>query len=484
MANKRMILLPVLLITLGLTSYYVETGRKKQRSALTGFIESQPTLAAGRIQGRVKQVFVHEGDAVKAGDPLLELETEPDRQDAEARDAQQEQAGQALRELKNGSRVEDIAKQRAAVAEAAAQLTRLKNGPLPEEIAQAEARLARAMAALMKLRHGSRPEEIEAARAAHSLAEAKLAQAQRGLTTQEREEARARFESAASTEELARREAARYEELFRQDAVSRQQSEVKQTDLRSASAKRREMEQAWNLARTGTPREEMEQARQTELQARANLALVVAGARKEDIAAAEAEAQDAAMAVKLLKRGARSEDIAASQNRVREAQSVMDSLLTGARVEQIAQATAAAKVASHTAGAANSRLAEHVIRAPISGVVERIPVSVGDLLSAGTTAVRIANPGDEWLRIYVPEASLHQIHIGDIASIKIDGVEAEFEMKVESVATVGEFTPANLQTPEERGKQVFWVRLRPTKQDARLKTGIAVTVKRIGAWTP
>ena len=76
------------------------------------------------------------------------------------------------------------------------------------------------------------------------------------------------------------------------------------------------------------------------------------------------------------------------------------------------------------------------------------------------------------------------MHIGDAATIKADGTDSFFSMKVEAIATVGEYTPANLQTPEERGKQVFWVKLRPSDPDAHLKTGMAVTVKKLGDWTP
>jgi hypothetical protein len=55
---------------------------------------------------------------------------------------------------------------------------------------------------------------------------------------------------------------------------------------------------------------------------------------------------------------------------------------------------------------------------------------------------------------------------------------------VDSVSTQGEFTPANLQTPDDRGKQVFGVRLRLATPDLRVKAGMAATVKQIGGWTP
>jgi hypothetical protein len=53
---------------------------------------------------------------------------------------------------------------------------------------------------------------------------------------------------------------------------------------------------------------------------------------------------------------------------------------------------------------------------------------------------------------------------------------------VESISTKGEFTPGNLQSPDERALQVFAVRLRLAHPDSRIKAGMYVTVKRVGSW--
>jgi len=66
--------------------------------------------------------------------------------------------------------------------------------------------------------------------------------------------------------------------------------------------------------------------------------------------------------------------------------------------------------------------------------------------------------------------------------LKIDGLNGDTEGIVESIATDGEYTPANLQTPEERGKQVFAVRIRLTKPNAAIKAGMTATVKSLGSW--
>ena len=71
-----------------------------------------------------------------------------------------------------------------------------------------------------------RPQEIEQARAAERNARARLAQAERGLTPEEKAEAKARLDAAAAQEILARKDAARMEELYGHGAVSHQQSDL------------------------------------------------------------------------------------------------------------------------------------------------------------------------------------------------------------------------------------------------------------------
>jgi multidrug resistance efflux pump len=272
--------------------------------------------------------------------------------------------------------------------------------------------------------------------------------------------------------------------LYRQEAVTKQQWDRAQADREQAQAQRREAEEAWKRAEEGTRSEQKEQARQAYQQARAALDLVQAGTRREDIQAAAAELSEAHQNLELLERGTRPEDIQAGKARLAQAQAALAALEAGSRREQIAQARAAAQAAQASARSVQISLAERIVRAPRDGVVERIPVAVGDLVNAGMTVVRLANPGDLWIRVYVPEADLAKVRVGDDAALRVDGVTGTLAGTVESIATQGEFTPANLQTPDERGKQVFGVRLRLKQRDPRVKEGMYGTVTRLGQWEP
>lgn len=480
--NPRLLIPVVLLGALGGGGWYLDGQHARQRSVLSGFFESRPTEMASRVGGRVAMLVVRDGDAIPAGRPLIFLEATPTQDETAAKQAAAEQARQQFREARNGPRPQEIARQRAAVAEAVANLARLRHGPRPEEVGAARARVNQAEAAYRKTVAGARPQEIAEARAAERAAWARLQQAERGPTPEERAQARARLDAALAGEALARKDAERMEALFRQDAVSGQQRDRAVAGLAEAGAKRQEMEEAWRRAEAGTPAEEREQVR--EAYREAQVALVRAGARPEDVAGAGAARDEARQNLQLVLSGTRLEDLRAAQARLDQAEAVLDELRAGSRREQVAALRAAAQAAQAQARASRRVLAECVVRAPFDGVVERTLVSVGDLVSPGTPVARLTDPRDVWVRVYVPESALARVGVGSDAVLRVDGVPDSVGALVESVASRGEFTPANLQTPDERGRQVFGVRLRLTRPDARVKAGMYATVDRIGAWRP
>src|SRR5262249_36503760 len=157
---------------------------------------------------------------------------------------------------------------------------------------------------------------------------------------------------------LARSDAERYGRLYQEGAISRQQLDQAETNLQAAEAKRQEQAEAWRRAETGTPAEEMEQARESYHQAKAALDLLLAGSRSGEIEGARAAVTEAQQALKLLQRGSRQEEIRAAEARIAQARATLAELRAGSRREQIAQARAAAEEAQRTAKSSGANLAE------------------------------------------------------------------------------------------------------------------------------
>lgn len=172
----------------------------ERASVLYGNVDIRQVSLGFRVSGRVANLAVDEGDAVKPGDVLATLDAVPFEQAAAAAEAELGALKANLAKLKAGARPTEIAQARAVHAE---RLADLENANLAYErarrlrpngtISQAdldEANAARAAAAaratsareaLALLEEGSRVEDIEAADAQVKAAEAKLESARTSL---------------------------------------------------------------------------------------------------------------------------------------------------------------------------------------------------------------------------------------------------------------------------------------------------------------
>jgi multidrug resistance efflux pump len=480
--KKRLPIIAAVLCALVGGGYLIDRSRNAQESLLSGYFENQPTQASSRLGGRVTRIFVKEGDTVKPGQPLVAFEDAGFTDTVAAQREALEQARQQDLEAARGTRPEEIERQKAAVKEAQADYEKLLNGPLPEEIRSARDKVREARANYDKLVAGSRPEDIAAARAADRLAYDKLREAQNGLTAEERNELAARLAEAVSGENLDQRKYARMQSLFDQDAVAAQDLDVARAAYEQATGQRKDAQEALKRAEEGTRPEEIAQARDAYRQAHAQLQVLLDGSRTEDVETAREEMRANAEALNLELRGSRQEDVAAGRDRLEQAKASLLELENGNRREDVAKAKAAQQQAAEELKSSQTNLRERMVLAPISAAVDRVLIADGDLVAANSPVIQLSDPADIWVRVYVPEKDLSKIRVGDLATLTVDGVSGDVTAKVESIATQGAFTPANLQSPEDRGLQVFGVRLRLAAPDARVKAGMYATVKKVGHW--
>lgn len=483
MSILRRPLIPILILAVLIVGgLIVDRGRDREQNSLSGFFENQPTMVASRITGRVSRLLVKEGDVVRKGQPLIVFEAKSLASSAKAQAAAAEGARQQFLETKHGARREDIEKAEGVLREAEANYAKLVHGPLPEEIGQAKDRFESARQIYLKAVRGSRPEEIQAAKAAANVALARLRQAQRGLTAEERDELKARMDQATAAEVLASQDFNRMSVLYGQGAISKQQFDSSMSSLKQAQAHSADTAAAYKRAMEGTPAEELAQAEGGYRQAKAQYDLVAQGSRKEDIEAAKQDMAAAQESYSLALKGSRPEDIRAGQARVVEAQAALDELVSGNRPEEVARARAGEQEAALQARSQRENLGERTVFAPIDGVVDHLNVAAGDLVAANSPVLQITDPADIWIRVFLPEAQLSKVAVGDEADLAVDGISETLKGKVESINSRGEFTPANLQAPEERAKQVFGIRIRLLEGDPRVKPGMYATVQRVGRW--
>ena len=192
----------VILVALGIYLWQ-QHGAKDPNGALTlsGNVDVHQVELAFRVSGRISAVKVQEGDQVRAGQVLAELDPVPFQADVDSAKADVAQAQAQRDKTRRGFRVEEVAQARATVAQRAADLENARVTLQRQEqlvaaglvthqqIDDAQARVHMSEASLAAARdqltlelRGSRIEDIETQEALLASAQARLAKAQTALS--------------------------------------------------------------------------------------------------------------------------------------------------------------------------------------------------------------------------------------------------------------------------------------------------------------
>jgi len=146
--------------------------------------------------------------------------------------------------------------------------------------------------------------------------------------------------------------------------------------------------------------------------------------------------------------------VAALEKSFSAARSRFELLEAGTRPERIAQARA--RLAE-----IDAQLREMQITDPGDCTLEVLSVKVGDVAPPNREIATLLLTRHRWVRVYVPQPWLGDIQIGQKVAVRADAFPGkQFEGVVEQVNRSAEFTPRNVQTPAERLKQVFGIKVR------------------------
>ncbi|MEP7071647.1 MAG: efflux RND transporter periplasmic adaptor subunit, partial [Verrucomicrobiota bacterium] len=124
-----------------------------------------------------------------------------------------------------------------------------------------------------------------------------------------------------------------------------------------------------------------------------------------------------------------------------------------------------------------TQLREMRVVAPGDSVLEVLNVKVGDVLPANREVATLILPQHLWVRVYVPEKWLGYIRLDQKVSVRVDAFnDTDFPGTVEQISRQAEFTPRNVQTVEDRIRQVFGVKIRLDNTQDRLRAGMSADV--------
>jgi HlyD family secretion protein len=231
-------------------------------------------------------------------------------------------------------------------------------------------------------------------------------------------------------------------------------------------------------------------------QAQAQLKLLRAGARREDLRASEAEiaalqAQEDTLQKNLARQNqlqaagaaaqatidAVSSDLRAVGERRAALEQRLKALRSGARSEELTAAEAHAQAAAASLAALDARLLRYVLVSPVAATVVDVHVKSGEMVAPGTPAVTLADLAHPFADVFVPEGRLRGVAVGALAEATVDGASAALPARIEHVFPRAEFTPRFLFSESERPNLVLRVRVRVDDPKHVLHEGVPAFVR-------
>ncbi len=225
--------------------------------------------------------------------------------------------------------------------------------------------------------------------------------------------------------------------------------------------------------------------------AEADLALLEAGSRQEDVASLLDDLRGAASNEDLQRTNAdrtrklyadgalpKSEfdkaesDLQRATFERKSLEQRLAALRHGARPEEIVHARARVDQSKAELALEEELLARHTLRAAEPGEVIDIATRAGELAAVGTPAITVADTTHPFVDVFVPQAGLEGIRAGARADVRVDATSAPFAATVEYVFPVTEFTPKFLFSDRERPHLVVRVRVRVDDPERRLHSGV------------
>ncbi len=323
-----------------------------------------------------------------------------------------------------GGRVKAVPVTEGAQVAAGELLVEFEPFDLTEREQQSKSLLAERDAALKRVSSGMRQEEIAQAKARFDRWEAQLSLVRAGSRPEEIAAAESRIQAASAEAKLAKQENDRVVDLFRSSAIAK--SELDQAGERLEAA-----------------RAQLE-VRQNELQ------ILKSGSREQEIQIAQANAEEARLAWELAKQGY--------------------------RPEETEQALAARDAAAAALAAIRQQKNELVIHAPADGAIDALDLQPGDLVPANAPVLTMLSTHSLWVRAYVPQRFM-QVKVGQSVRVTIDSFPGvDFQGTITFISHQAEFTPSNVQTPDDRAKQVYRIRVQISPGEHVLRPGMTANV--------
>ena len=267
----------------------------------------------------------------------------------------------------------------------------------------------------------------------------------------------------------------------RGQVVARLDTRDVELSLKRAQAERAQADAQLRLLQAGARAEDIRQAESQVAAASADLA-----AAQADLAAAET---DLLRFERLLETNSGSQkqrdDAATRRNMARDrvagavarqtgTREGVARLRAGSRREEIESARARVAVVDALIATLEKAKEDAQVTAPIDGIVTERLLDPGEIVSPRMPIAVLADLDHAWAEVFVDEPMIPRITLGQTATVFTDAGGPGLPGKVSYVASKAEFTPRNVQTAEDRSKLVYRVKIAVDNSKGILKQGMPV----------
>jgi HlyD family secretion protein len=250
--------------------------------------------------------------------------------------------------------------------------------------------------------------------------------------------------------------------------------------LRRAEAERAQAAAQLQLLRAGSRAEDIRQARAQMESAQAEVVAAESELRSASADLARFEALLAANAGSrkqrddaATRREVAAARLSAAKERASAAGEGLARLEAGARREEIAAAEARVAAVEAQIATLQKTQSDAVVKSPVAGVVTSRLADPGEIVAPRTPLLVVTDLDRAWANVYVDEPMVPRLSLGQTIPLVTDAGQ-RVEGRITFISPKAEFTPRNVQTAEERTKLVYRIKVTTDNRQGILKPGMPV----------
>lgn len=163
--------------------------------------------------------------------------------------------------------------------------------------------------------------------------------------------------------------------------------------------------------------------------------------------------------------------------RLRDAEAQLALLKAGSRSEDITQAEAQLAASRAVLVAEQRKLANLAVTATIDGTLDALPWNTGERVASGAQVAVLLAAGPPYARVYIPETSRVKVVIGSTLVVHVDGVPEPLNGSVRWIAQEPAFTPYYALNASERSRLVYLAEVQLPDSATNLPSGLPAQVE-------